>query len=94
MPVAMEKKPAIKTTSDTDLKNALTHLKNKDKIVQQAFDLFRREFPDYNIMGIYSQLAEKTGFSIMTIRRIISGVKTPKTRCTPEKRRIVQNEHA
>lgn len=87
-----------KKTTYINLNNALLNIRDKDMIIQKAFNFFRKKFPNYKVMGIYKQLSESTGFSIMTVRRMISNTKKLKHKYELKNKsnllvNIVQKEH-
>jgi len=47
-------------------------MKNPEKVICIAFKQIKKENPEYSVMGIYRELAERTGFSERKIRNIIS----------------------
>lgn len=64
---------AKKTVTELDVTAALNILKNPDSVIKQAFEIYKKKFPNHSYDGIVELIAEESGMSRATVWRKLGG---------------------
>jgi len=60
---------AKKTYTELEVTAALNLIKNQDSIIKQAFELYKKKYPNHSYDGIVELIAEESGISRATVWR-------------------------